>query len=177
MKTTGPIQALMPGFLGLMNLKTMGVQPNRLQDEIQAGMDAEPWFLRGALENWTTASSRTMAPGSYNSIAQYTAGDITVPDGEWWWVERYSVSVVAGALGAVVFAAPAFQIFGGASAPQFLLGSSVGVDITTSNPSALMGGENFWVPPGSNLGFWLGQVVGGNVTFAVAGLRFSRLPV
>lgn len=173
MKTTGPIQTLMPGLLSLFNLKNLGLQPNRLQDEVQAGIDIEKWCLRGTYENWSTSTSRQIAAAAVNTLAEWTTGAIEVPEGEWWYVERYTISATAAGAGAIAdqFAC-GYQLFGGVN-PQHLLG---GLETTTATRSAsLATATDFWLPPAARLGFWVGTVSTNPVDFAVRGLRFARL--
>lgn len=96
-----PIQPLAPGLLSLLGLKNLGRLPDGFADEVRPSLDLERWYLNGSsiilstAEDWTADVGAGEITGFFRIGATPITGfgDITVPDGELWWVEDIDVGV------------------------------------------------------------------------------------
>lgn len=89
-----PIQALAPGFLGLLGLKNNGQLPPEMIDQLQPIIDQLPFMLLGIRETAPITAGINVLASSTN----YAFPELVVPTNEVWWVHGYSVqlSVPAG---------------------------------------------------------------------------------
>ena len=94
-----PIQPTATGFLSLLGLKNLGRNPDALLDELRPSIDMAPWFLNGAaltratVETWPAAAGNISGFWRIGATPITGAGDITVPDGQLWYVHEVCVEV------------------------------------------------------------------------------------
>lgn len=79
---SGPIQTLPAGFLSLLQLKNMGVNPSQLIDSVQPSFDMMEWYLRNAVTLETQCSlnipateNRSWFPTLGDNVINWNSGD------------------------------------------------------------------------------------------------------
>lgn len=177
MEPNGPIQIQPVGLLGLLQLKTLGRQPNDLGDAVIPQLDILGFYLRARQESGPTA--RLGLPPLVEGWAALPP--LTVPAGEWWFVHQYSPTVLFTNNNVQATMASAIRPWGrGASAkmgaPQYFQGPGTGLAGTICVLPAI---TDFWLPPNSELGLivdGLGTGSGG-ANDIYAALQFTRLPI
>jgi len=178
MEERGPIQVAPPGLLGLLQLKVNGAGISKLGDTCVPSLEMAPWWLRANTVLRTVNTGITVAAGPPRAFTAYSPNDITVPQGQWWYVDDYTVEFQTGAGGAASNLALAWAstasgtIFFGS-----LEGSRAWCDVMPASDFRLLRAGGFWLPPGARLGFWVDTVVGAAGLFAaVRQLRYAVLP-
>lgn len=172
-RPSGPVQTPAPGFLSLLNLKNVGQLPDILIGELSPSVNLDKYFLRGQLVNNPASSDLSLAAGNYGTFRQFTTNPIAVPETQWWWVERVSILAYATAAGAVCHDfGVAMQVPGGPN-PYGLL--SVTTSTTATRTTTIVSASDIWLPPGSRLGVWVGDVATNPVAFVLAGMRYAPL--
>jgi len=172
----GKIQVIPPGYLGFLQIKSEGRNPVEATDAIVPTFDMRTWYFQANMEN--TTGSRTI-PDLSLSVANFGATALIVPEGEWWWIESYTVRsggiLAAGEtidwqLGYAMFGAVNHYVMKGPRTTH--AGNAAG----TVMPWTACG--EFFVPPGAQLIIMVNEwnvAAGGNLTEAF--VRFVRLPV
>jgi len=168
-----PIQSPPLGLLGLLNLKNTGNNPDTMAGYVQPTLDLMDMYFIGQAQA-IGGQLRTITAGPTPGFYPWDAGTgpITVPQSEVWKVHRYSLAGnTAAATTASGFRA-AYQNFNGLT---FLMGEPAMslAALETKNMYA----EDFWLPPGSSLGFVIGGATGGNTQFAVTGLLYTPIRI
>lgn len=172
----GPIQVAPSGLLGFLNIKDRGKNPAQLLDEVQGGIDLGEWWLQTNREQ-ISGLQLTVVGGSALGFRSWAgSGPLLVPQDQWWYVLNYSISC-AGPVGAgdAIVSNPAFiypiavpQAYG---FPGAVEGQS------SLNGSYLRAVGPCWIPPGSEIGQWLGAInVAANISTG-GSIAFARLPI
>jgi len=171
----GPIQVLPAGLLGLLQLKSpAGKNPQVMEGNVQPVFDLERYYLNQASEVVSDASVTETTTAGFRF---FTTNPLVVPADQWWFVHNYTVY-------------PTADLVAGDSVRNFSVGvrwrtvapmqwARLGNDVVAGNTTgdALAAfAENFWLPPGSELGFQITLVAAVNKTFG-ATVRLTRCPV
>lgn len=176
--TFGPIQLIAPGLLGLFQLKQMGRNPDQFGEVVLPGFELSDWFLRAASLDY---NAQVSIPGidlanGVTGFQGFSPNSIIVPANEWWHCENYTIvtsSLVAGDNSTM---RPAYA--------RPLVGTRQVHMIDPANTGNLAGsaadarvnvcsGEDFWVPPGSEIGIFV-QVNATGATIGYTGfLRYT----
>lgn len=93
------INQVPPGLLSLLGIKALGVNPSILPDELSASLELLPLYLNGNAQEIRFVTAVLNAAGLFFSTAQ------TVPPGEIWLVEQYSIELTG-----VVAAATTYRL-------------------------------------------------------------------
>lgn len=175
--TARPIQVIPPGLMGFLQLKNQGTNPEDFPGVLQPVMELRDWYLQARSQNFlNAAATTTFTTGIGTSGFTTGAGNIIVPDQEWWFVHQYSLTagLVAGdTLNALlpVLITPRLGVQHRHQVGRMQTGPQTGANALVA---AL--GEAFWAPPGSELGFTYAGVAAVNIS--VAGyVRYTPLPV
>lgn len=160
------INRLPAGFLGLLDLKTMGKNPNRIGDAVLPTVDMFEHYIQSALQ-WHTPSSLTAsllgvvpftslyftAPAS--SLPVNAAGEIAVPDDEIWYCNSAFVAVNFGAIGDRMFGGMGFRPAGTLGARCFVDSTQLGVTtaVAVNDRFAMVSTRPYWMRGGDRL-YW-----------------------
>lgn len=174
MPSSGPIQQIPQGLLGLLQLKNLGRNPVSLDDNVQPTFDMMPLWLLTSAEQDTLTHQRDIATGA-GQVLGFATNPIVVPEGEVWWVHRYSLEVVLAAVAGDVAndVIPAL-LLNTTGTLVFQLLNDRGVSGTSVLANASQVGTScggFYAPPGSQLGFHYGSAVSATVV-SVYGLAW-----
>lgn len=176
----GPIQTLPRGLTGLLNLKVLGRVPDELLGTVQPTVDIEPyWMNYRAVTNESLVHGRTLTTQGGGALT-FSPGNITVPDGEIWYVHHYGVdTVLTAAAGQVVERVQPCIIYN-------LVGTIVHVPVGTTETlsssatvsvSATVGAHDFWLPPGASLGFYVGSVTSAAGAAFTGRYQVTKMPI
>jgi hypothetical protein len=177
----GPIQILPQGLTGLVGLKNLGRVPSDLLTDVSPVIDIEPYWLRYTAKFQQTGAMSASVIANTFSFVPFSP-PVFVPNGETWFVHAYSVEVLINGLLATEIVDQ--------WAPAYRDGSLVGVNQIhlLTNPFTLLGNtvyqarqqitaSDFWLRPGIELGFYVGNLrTGGSILFTAKAI-ISRLTV
>jgi len=146
--STGPIQTLPQGLLGLLDLKNSGSNPPQLGEVVTPQLDLLEQYVIGRLEQVTDPAAVAAAVGP-------VASALVVPQTELWFVRNFFVTTAVLGAGVTITLEPAVSLAGLAF-------------VTMGNQrSAIAGGrirasvDDIWIaPPGSIFGFWAQELTG-----------------
>jgi len=82
-----PIQALAPGFLGLLGLKNNGALPPDFIDAVAPTIDLARWYLEGNRETIVTAGV------DVDTLANFAFPEFIVPSSQVWYVHALTVQI------------------------------------------------------------------------------------
>lgn len=169
-----PIQLVPPGLLGLFQLKDNGRGIQSLPDVLQGVLELRDWYFQSRAEISQGTHGITVAAGT-RGWTSFSPGIIEVPPREWWWVHTYTIITADIAAGDTVTFLPMYIPQATGSLRFLALGpANKNMGGTANRPVVLA--QNFFLPPGSILGFWIEQHGAvGNTSFT-GHLRFTRLP-
>lgn len=161
----GPIQQLPAGLTGLLGLKNLGRVPDSLAGFVQPTTDMfQLWLNYGARSNQGVVHGRTLITGE-NGIRFFSPSAILVPNDEWWFVHQYTVNAVMGlVVGETIQGlAPAMAYNQAGTIDWCTLGEPPWYGQIASNAAqavqVVATAQNFWAPPGAQLGLHLGALV------------------
>jgi len=161
-----PIQALAPGFLGLLGLKNNGALPPMMIDALSPVIDALPFYLQGSRE----VLPQSAAVNILAANANYGFAEYVVPAGEVWYVHAFHVLVTVPAaqswVGYGKHVTPGFgdiHVSGVASAGGAAIQAAITPDI---------GG--FFAAAGDRFGVFTGASAGAGAVNASGVLTISR---
>ncbi len=156
-----PIQGPLPGFLSLLSLKNLGQLPDTLQGNVQPVLDLGGYFLRGqAIPMRSTCTVPLGAtPGGFVGL-DGTGGlagtdNFTVPQNEVWYVENFTGVTSQLSNTDVIFFTPGFNRPSPNSYHK--VGPEVGAAGVGAGSVIVGHAQNFWVPSGCVLGYWIGS--------------------
>jgi len=171
---SGPIQIIPPGLLGMLQLKSpMGVNPSVLNNDVQPSLDMAGWWLRAQRETFLLAGMSAVVAVGATAFAVWPTGPV-VPTNEWWYVHNASLRITTGAGTLTAGSRIAFQQ---SSVAGIFYPVGEQMRALAANDIAVATTEDFWVPPGSQIGYLLAGGAGANVTVNSDGLAFSRLRI
>lgn len=176
-----PIQTQPRGLLGLLQLKSLGRQPDTLLAEVRPTVDMLDLWLQGVSTSLPDVYTRAAVTTGAGAIVAFTTpGVLGPPPGETWWVENFllDIFIPAAAADSIRAVAPII-IWNTVGTLQYgYLGESKTVNsVAGVNTRDQMGAGGFWLPPGAQLGVAYGQVVSaGGITLS-GYVRRSRLAV
>lgn len=176
----GPIQVTPAGLLGLLSLKTGGLMPDAMRQDVQPTVPLDAYWLRAKRVFDQVNRGITLAAASYDNFQNYSPNTITVPETEWWYVHSYSVRGNVSGAGASINSLRLAMLWNPVGTQRFrFLGDGGNREnfMTDARPYSLMLAESFWCPPGSQLGFFVGSVSGAGLDMTVVGLDYTALPV
>jgi hypothetical protein len=171
----GPIQAIPPGLLGLLQLKTVGRNPGELDSTVTPGFELSDWYLRANQEQLNTSFTQLMAATAGGGYQPFTTPSVlTVPDGEWWYIAHYAVRgglAVGDTINQMRIALQTNRTgtvrFGRFGAPSTLAGQG----------SLVCFDNDFWAPPGAEFGVHVSNVTSAAGVTLTADLRFTACPL
>lgn len=174
---SGPIQILPAGLLGFLQLKSpAGRNPEVMNGDVQPTVDMLPFYLNQQAIH-ATQGGRTVGAGSSGGFFAFDAPSIVVPLDEWWYCHHFTVQVEPVAAGDTYqgFAPMAFLDPNAPSARAHLLAQPIYGRPTGGKPASAA--HNFWLPPGSQLGWFIDFYNTTTADGIVGDLFFSRLPI
>jgi hypothetical protein len=177
MQERGPVQLSPPGLLGLLQLKAEGRSVPNLGDTCVPSLEMAGWWLRAAATLYTGSSSDTLVPAAYRVFSGFTSGPLTVPSGEWWYVHDLNYEWQTAPTGTATGMRMAWS-----AVPT---GSTYYKAFPADGPLLTMGGnecrvstaQDFWLPPGARIGYWVDVVAVANFSVAVRQLRYTPCKV
>lgn len=177
----GPVQVIPPGLLGFLQLKQQGRNPAELLESLYPVLELTDWYLQArTLDHSQAVGIASIAIGFGAAIQNlFAPTPITVPDGEMWWVEEYTVqsgNLAAATERCQLQCAMYTPLVGTVNA--YLLGDPspdiTGNAVVRRNAARA---RHFFAPPGAGLGFALFiQETAANITYT-GFARFVRLPL
>jgi len=176
----GPVQVTPVGLLGMLSLKTGGQMPDAMRQDIQPGIDMEDWWLRAQRVVDRTNRGITLAAAVINDYVDYSPNAIIVPEQEWWFVHSISVRSTPVGAGDSFYGLRQALAFNSTGTIRFRFVGDPGptAAITTASVYPTLMAERFWAPPGSRIGFYVGEVVGpGGLAVDVVGFDYTVLPL
>jgi len=179
----GPVQVLPPGLTSLLQIKSGGTNPDAMRQDIQPGFDLEAWWLRATRKRIPDLYERTFATGAYGKgvvMVDTATGLKFVSPGPqaWWYVHNATVRVIMDAATVATWAQLSIVELGGPSFSETY--SLVGnlIPSIAADDRAPLSANGFWMPPGSFLGVWMDDVVGGgNAVAYLQAFAYSELPL
>lgn len=100
-----PIQALAPGFLGLLGLK-QGNLPVELTEDVKPILEMFDFYALGARETIPTAGT---AVQNISAVAHFAIPELTVPAGQVWYVHGFTIQVTVPVAEAITVVAQHFN--------------------------------------------------------------------
>jgi len=174
---SGPIQIIPPGLLGLLQLKSpAGQNPHVLNHDVQPSIDLQPWWLRANRQVWGPNSGLTVAAAVINDFQAFSPNAIIVPQNQWWYVHSYSMSAASSAGGTAQGLRQAMRWNTVGTIKYRALGENES-NVSAALGARLIGATDFWMPPGSELGFWIGSVLVADLGVTLRGLDYTVLPI
>jgi len=171
---SGPIQTQPGGLLGLLQLKNMGRNPDKLADQLQPVWDLQELYLQSQVENQTPDLSVT-APAAASGGFVAWATPAIVPAGEMWWVWNYSVLATTVAADTMTGLRPLIRT-ASAVTSQF---ARIGTDVATKAGAGriIVGCGGFWLSQGQELGLFTENLVSPAGVACLGYVNFTRLPL
>lgn len=176
---SGIVQVPLSGFLGLFQLKTMGKLPSPMGDQLSPTLDLLKWYMVSQATNVAASRAGVSALTNYQDFT--TPAQLQVPDNEWWFVHSYRITAALAAndLVAVIpsyrLAGTGADVFGGAMNAS---GPAVAGSTAVANNGTWDLAENWWLPPGSALGYAITHIALTSASITLNGrARFTRLPI
>jgi len=158
---SGPIQVAPAGLLGFLQLKSpAGRNPTVLFDSVQPTIDLFNFWMQSRVID-DTVNTQNLVAGSGGFTAWSTP--IIVPQGETWFITNYSILATLAAGDTVTQMRPIVRYNPLVGVTPF---GRLGTDVATSNAASriIVAAENFWLPPGAELGiFTTSTVSAGNI--------------
>lgn len=184
MAENGPIQIFPPGLLGFLQLKNSGQNPSILDGTVQPSLEMLPWLFLGRADSlqvgFAPASiGGNLSAATFRSDAVSSApGTFNVPNSQWWYVHYLDLGFTPGA-GATAWSWPwiGFQMDVGATAKNIAVATLGGIPNTSSNQPFQLSARDFFVPPGSALGFGINVTNAGADNIASLAGLITRLPI
>jgi len=185
----GPIQVLPPGLVNFLQLKIGGYAPDALSQVVTPEFDMLPFWLRATQKNLSDPAGAIWALNilagpvatTFPYVNTSTLANLTVPDREWWHVTNATARVRNDAGVTTTNFAMAVTSIGG---PRNALNIALVGEKTASLAPAIydvITANEFWMPPGSTFGLWVGDVTGGipGSVFEslLQGFTYSVLPI
>lgn len=163
---TRPIQALAPGFLGLLGLK-QGANPADLVDAVQPCIDIFPFYAMGGRQTIQFASVATQNLGA---TGRFSFPELTVPANQTWWVHGLTISVAVPAGMSCTFVTAHYErnTITVHTAPPVTCGGAAATALDQS-----LGG--FLAAPGDLFGVMCSAVTGAGPFVASAGITFTPI--
>jgi len=157
-----PINAPVNGLLSFFGLKNGGRNPQHLSEDLVPVIDLLDWYQANGAEAAASASTVINAVG-------FTSLGIVVPNGEWWFVQHFTVITGTLTAGQSLSVAPMWTD----ATPQAVMLGGYSPVLVAGDAGAVRADRNFWVPPGGIVGVHTTKLL---LTPSVTGyLRFSRL--
>jgi len=156
------------GLLSLLGIRAGGQNPAVLEDQVRPVIDLTALYLASFIERNVDSNNVTVV-GAF-------ASNLIVPQGEAWYVHRYTI-ITSAALGA----GQAFQIapayaFSFAGATRMLqLGPASNLGAVGDSVSA--GALGFIAPPGAALGGIVHRIAAGPIVGVLWNVEFTRLQI
>jgi hypothetical protein len=170
---SGPIQVIPPGLLGLLQIKSpSGENPNLLNNDVQPVLDMLPWWLRANRIVSQVNAGRTLAINSINAFTAFSPNAILVPESEWWYVHSFTVAFDCAGGGSATMMGPALQ-FNQVGTLRWRTLMPVVAALAAAGGALAMTAEDFWAPPGSQLGFYISEVAGADLQIDMRGLDYT----
>jgi hypothetical protein len=147
----GPVQRIASGLLGFFQLKNQG-NPTVINDDLQPTIELLNWYLRSACTVVPATSNVTIVANTIGFV-DYTGNRLVVPQDEWWYVERYTITAACTLATDQIRFAPAIasQVTG----TSLLLAPMEDQFITANIPNVQTAmATGFWVPPGQAIGLY-----------------------
>lgn len=177
---SGPIQSLPNGLLGLLQLKNMGNLPDVLLGNVQPIIDMVPFWLRGQTITDPVVHGLGLPTGT-TGLQSFSPNPILVPEGQMWWVRRYTVQAVVpvGATERIDNLTPTLTVQRvGVVLWQALTERPVSVlGNAASTVAAAVGCGDFWASPGSEIGFYVGDVTTGSNVVVNGQVWYTPVPI
>lgn len=171
----GPVQVIPPGLLGFFQLKTFGRNPAELSETLQPSLECFEWYMQAQLRDVVQDLGVPQRAIATTGPWIFSPNQVTVPNGEIWWVEHFTVRTVALVAGESIRVAPLMQrpLFG--TVNQFLLGGS---STAIAGEMAIARADRpFWAAPGSDLGFFVSAIATAGAISVQGYLRYVRIPL
>jgi hypothetical protein len=170
------IQRSPAGLLALLGLKNGGQSPQTFGNELAPSFELSDWYLRLGFEQATQATFALPAAGYGGGFTYFNVNPLTVPNGEWWFCHAYGVSTSLLTAGDTFSGlACAFKLSSGGFILQGM--PSIVTGATIANGSYAASASGFWLPPGSQLGFYWNSAVVAAAESMLGDLIFTRLAV
>lgn len=158
--SSGPIQLIPPGLLGLLQLKNRGANPSQLLDSYQPIVEMFHWLLQAEARRWPLGQ---IAVATGNGDAVFSPNHILVPQDEWWYVHHYSIEAAMGAGDNVGHFVPHWRE-GNTPVHFYALDTGLAINLTR-NGRMISGAQSFFLPPGAELGFTYVCTAATTITF------------
>jgi len=178
------IQVIPPGLLGYFNIKRNGINPDTLVGQYSPSIEMRDWLFHAGAENWITSRNGGVTPtiglGPGPAVLGFKGfvTPIIVPEGEWWYVHDFTVTTES-----TLVATDTVSFCVGYANPQnapftFCIQGDRQPLITgaATGRSGFSHAHNFFVPPGSSLGFLLVANDTASTVDYFGYLRFTPLP-
>lgn len=166
-----PIQGALPGFLALLGVKNLGLNPDVLVGQVAPVLELGPWYLRG--QQRYLSSVATLAAATVNgNFYPITGGgslngtvDLTVPENEWWYVQNFSVFSTQLSANDLLFLKLGMRRnLGGVAYNYFWQSPEFGAFAYHAGGALTGFAEPFWAPPGFQLGYFLNYTLAAQET-------------
>lgn len=157
-----PIQAALPGFLSLLGIKNLGLNPDTLGGNVAPVIEMLPYYLRGQQQYLSSVASLALGAVNGNFYPITGAGslngtvDFTVPNNQWWYVQNFSVFSSQVSLNDLLFVRLGMRrSLGGVAYNYFWQSPEGGAFQYHAGACLQLYSEPFWAPPGFQLGYYL----------------------
>lgn len=170
-----PIQLIPPGLLGLFQLKQEGRGIVELPDVLQGTLELRDWYFQARVESNVDVHGVVIGTNTFDYFREFAPNAIVVPAREYWYVHNFTVFCTAGNAADRSDFWPAYiPQQQGSQFPVALAATQRMEGTSWANPS-----QNFFLPPGAELGFGFSQSVDGaspGITYD-GNFRITRLPI
>lgn len=177
---SGPIQIIPAGLLGLLQLKSNGQNPDKLDDVVQPQLDILQLYFQQQQQRGFLTSGVTLTTSDTGFKAFSPA--INIPSNELWRIHSCTITTgnYAPATDLIQFAVAMCNTTGQAIVELLDQQSSTSFDNSGFTPTIrnkMQTARDFWAYPGSSLGAFVQEVQAATSLTLALRLRYTILPL
>jgi hypothetical protein len=184
--TIGPIQLVPPGLMGLLQLKSTGRLPGELSGAVRPSLELFTWYMASRVVDipalpGSAGQPSVAIPTATQGFNAFTTNPLIVPNGQWWWVESFTVQALIGvAADTIGGVAPGWTPnLGAAPVQRYMVGRPVD-DVATAQVIRTVwsyASAPFFAPPGAQFGCFNSRITTATSITLAGFVRATVLPI
>lgn len=168
-----PIQAALPGFLSLLGVKNLGLNPDTLVGQVAPVLELADWYLRGQMTVLNSVATVALGATAANFYPLTGFGslngtvDMTTPENAWRYFENFSVFSTPLSVNDMLYLRLGMRrSLGGVSYNYFWVSPEFGAFAYHAGGALTGYAAPFWAPPGYQVGYFLNSNLAAAETLA-----------